>query len=96
MAQLDRAFQAIGTVLARLWLTVFGLVVLGAFHVLALILSLVAGLWAIMLLGHGVIGIVAFLVTMFFIGLFLMVYVWEPYLQKITHEISDLITKRLN
>jgi hypothetical protein len=81
-----------GEVIAGLWLSILGLVVLLAFPAAGIVLSLVLGGVAAELVGGGTFGVVLLAIVALAFGVFLSVYMWEPVVKGATYEVVKVIT----
>jgi membrane protein implicated in regulation of membrane protease activity len=92
-ASLHRILQRCGEEIARLWLVLAALSVHLAFPLSGIVASLLVGYAASSLTGGGTYGAISFCVTAFLFGLFLSVYVWQPYVKRAVHSASHLMGK---
>jgi hypothetical protein len=87
----NRGLLWLGRQLATIWLALIALCVLLSFLVVGLVVSFCVGGAAAWLINGGTIGVGVFFVAAYFLGLFLSVYVWSPYVKEPTLEISEYV-----
>jgi hypothetical protein len=92
-AAFTHSLQRCGHIIAGLWLTMLGLVLLFAFPLCGIAASLFVGAGAAWLVGGGTFGVVTLVVVAFCFGLFLSVYVWEPHVKQVVFDLAEVITK---
>jgi hypothetical protein len=95
MSELTRILEECGKFVAGLWLSLLGFVLLLGFLVSGLVASFFVGVGAAWLIGFGTLGVVAFFVSAFCFGLFLSVFVWEPYVKQVIYDMVDFPLRAL-
>jgi hypothetical protein len=88
---LHEVLLAVGEEVGSLWFVVVGLAILLGFPVVGALVSLQIGFWTADLFGWG--DLFALLMAFVF-GLFLAIYVWDPYVRSPTHEVCETIARR--
>jgi hypothetical protein len=88
MAILD----GIGKLLAGLWLTIIGIVLLCSFPICGFAASFAVGAGVLILIGGGTLGVIAFFFAAFGFGLFLSVFVW-PHAKQAVYGSVDYLGK---
>jgi predicted membrane-bound spermidine synthase len=79
--------------LRRAWLTLLGIIILFAFPISGIAVSLFAGALAAYLVGGGTFGVIVLFVVAFLFGLFLSVYVWEPHVKRVIYRVQEFIVE---
>ena len=91
MSTFQKILSRCGELVARLWLTIFRLVIFCLFPVSGVAASLMIGVLAAELVGEGLFANLLFFFVTFLSALFLWIYVWEPHIRRIILSITDLI-----
>lgn len=84
---MSKILERVGRAVAQLWFGLLGIFLLLSFLVAAIFVSICAGAFAAVAsanIGGTVLVMVSFLTVAVFVGLFLSVYVWEPYVKDVT------------
>ena len=93
MSTFQKFLSRCGELVARIWHTIFRLVVFCLFPVSGVAASLVIGVLASGLVGEGLFGVLVFFFVTFFSALFLWICVWEPHIKRVILRVSDVIAE---